>query len=156
MIEKIQALNKPIELDIDIYTICFRDTHNTEYKRIDNNIKTISEKSYLFEYNVILNTPIVSEYTAFFSWKFRGKTGMNKRVLFNLLKSKNYQDYEVINLCEPLPLPYLEFTERNHKGFMELFNLVCADLGLKVSEPKHVIYSNFFIAKRLSLQNIKN
>jgi hypothetical protein len=31
---------------------------------------------------------------------------------------------------------------------MELFTNICTDLGLKVSEPKHTIYSNFFIAKK--------
>ena len=31
---------------------------------------------------------------------------------------------------------------------MELFTAICGDLGLKVSEPKHTIYSNFFIAKK--------
>ena len=148
MIKYIQSLNKQTDLNIDIYGICFKDSQNTEYKRIDNKVSTIAEKSYLFEYNVILNTPIVNDYTGFFSWKFRAKTGMNKRVLFNLLQEKNYNQYEVINLCEPLPKPYLEFTEENHKGFLELFTNLCADLGLKVSEPKHTIYSNFFIAKR--------
>jgi hypothetical protein len=73
---------------------------------------------------------------------------MNKRVLFNLLKEKNYTHYEVINLCEPLSKPYLELSEINHVGFMELFTNICTDLGLKVSEPKHTIYSNFFIAKK--------
>lgn len=148
MIKYIQSLNKPTQLDIDIYGICFKDSQNTEYKRIDNKVSTIAEKSYLFEYNVILNTPIVSDYTGFFSWKFRAKTGMNKRVLFNLLKEKNYKEYEVINLCEPLPKPYLEFSESNHKGFMDLFTSICMDLNLIVKEPKHVIYSNFFIAKK--------
>ncbi len=148
MIKYIQSLNKATDIDIDIYGICFKDSQNTEYKRIDNKVSTIAEKSYLFEYNVILNTPIVNDYTGFFSWKFRAKTGMNKRVLFNLLLDKHYWNYEVINLCEPLPKPYLEFTELNHKGFMDLFTKICTDLGLKVSEPKHTIYSNFFIAKK--------
>ena len=148
MIKYIQSLNKQTDLNIDIYGICFKDSQNTEYKRIDNKVSTIAEKSYLFEYNVILNTPIVNEYTGFFSWKFRSKTGMNKRVLFNLLIDNHYWNYDVINLCEPLPKPYLEFTELNHKGFMELFTKICTDLGLKVSEPKHTIYSNFFIAKK--------
>lgn len=148
MIKYIQSLNKPTDLPLDIYGICFKDSQNTEYKRIDNKVSTIAEKSYLFEYNVILNTPIVNDYTGFFSWKFRAKTGMNKRVLFNLLLDNHYWNYEVINLCEPLPKPYLEFTELNHKGFMELFTNLCTDLGLKVSEPKHTIYSNFFIAKK--------
>lgn len=148
MIKYIQSLNKPAQLNIDIHGICFKDTQNTEYHRIDNKVSTIAEKSYLFEYNVILNTEIVNDYTGFFSWKFRAKTGMNKRVLFNLLKEKNYTDYEVINLCEPLPKPYLEFSESNHKGFTDLFTSICTDLGLKVNEPKHTIYSNFFIAKK--------
>jgi hypothetical protein len=73
---------------------------------------------------------------------------MNKRVLFNLLKEKNYTHYEVINLCEPLVKPYLELSEINHPGFMDLFTAICGDLGLKVTEPKHTIYSNFFIAKK--------
>ena len=148
MIKYIQSLNAESNANIDIYGICFKNTQNTEYKRIDNKVSTIAEKSYLFEYNVILNTPIVNEYTGFFSWKFRSKTGMNKRVLFNLLLDNHYWNYEVINLCEPLPKPYLEFTELNHKGFMEVFTNICTDLGLKVEEPKHTIYSNFFIAKK--------
>ena len=69
-------------------------------------------------------------------------------MLFNLLKEKNYQNYDIINLCEDLPKPYLEFTEDSHKGFRKLFDLICNDLELKVKEPKHHIYSNFFIAKR--------
>ena len=149
MIKYIQSLNKPIDLDnITIYGICFNETQSTEYTRINNKVSTIVEKSYLFEYNVILGTEIVNDYTGFFSWKFRAKTGMNKRVLFNLLKEKKYTEYDIINLCEPLPKPYLEFTENNHKGFMELFVNLCADLRLKVNEPKHTIYSNFFIAKK--------
>lgn len=149
MIKYIQSLNKPIDLDnISIYGICFNETQSTEYTRINNKVSTIAEKSYLFEYNVILNTTIQNDYTGFFSWKFRAKTGINKRVLFNLLKEKNYTEYDIINLCEPLPTPYLEFSENNHKGFLELFTNLCKDLGLKVSEPKHVIYSNFFIAKK--------
>ena len=157
MIKYIQSLNAPTDLDLDIYGICFKDTQNTEYHRIDNKVSTIAEKSYLFEYNVILNTEIVSDYTGFFSWKFRAKTGMNKRVLFNLLTDNHYWNYEVINLCEPLPKPYLEFSETNHPGFMELFTAICGDLGLKVSEPKHTIYSNFFIAKKevfIAYQNL--
>ena len=148
MIKYIQSLNNPRTLNIDIYGICFKDTQNTEYNRIDNKVSTIAEKSYLFEYNVILNTTIVNDYTGFFSWKFRAKTGMNKQVLFNLLLDKHYWNYEVINLCEPLPKPYLEFTDLNHKGFMELFTKICMDLDLIVKEPKHIIYSNFFIAKK--------
>lgn len=148
MIKYIQSLNNPRTLNIDIHGICFKDTQNTEYHRVDNKVSTIAEKSYLFEYNVILDTPIVNDYTGFLSWKFRAKTGMNKRVLFNLLLDKHYWNYDVINLCEPLPKPYLEFTELKHKGFMELFPNLCTDLGLKVSEPKHTIYSNFFIAKK--------
>ena len=157
MIKYIQSLNAPTDLDLDIYGICFKDTQNTEYHRIDNKVSTIAEKSYLFEYNVILNTEIVSDYTGFFSWKFRAKTGMNKRVLFNLLTDNHYWNYEVINFCEPLPKPYLEFSETNHPGFMELFTAICGDLGLKVSEPKHTIYSNFFIAKKevfIAYQNL--
>jgi hypothetical protein len=148
MIKYIQTLNNPVNLNIDIHGICFNETQNTEYHRIDNKVSTIAEKSYLFEYNVILGTDIVNDYTGFLGWKFRAKSRLNKRVLFNLLLDNHYWNYDIINLCEPLPKPYLEFTENNHKGFMELFVNLCADLGLKVSEPRHTIYSNFFIAKK--------
>jgi hypothetical protein len=148
MIKYIQTLNNPVNLNIDIHGICFNETQNTEYHRIDNKVSTIAEKSYLFEYNVILGTDIVNDYTGFLGWKFRAKTGMNKRVLFNLLLDNHYWNYDIINLCEPLPKPYLEFTENNHKGFIELFTNLCMDLHLTVKEPKHTIYSNFFIAKK--------
>ena len=149
MITEIKKLDNPIALtNIDIYGVCFHESQNTEYTRVFNKVKTITEKSYLFEYNVILNVQSINDYIGVFSWKFRSKTGMNKRVLFNILKNKKYNDYEIINLCNPLPMPYLEYSEKYHEGFNSLFSRVCEDLGFNVSEPKHVIYSNFFIAKK--------
>jgi hypothetical protein len=39
---------------------------------------------------------------------------------------------------------------------MELFTNICTDLGLKVSEPKHTIYSNFFVAKKVVFVEYQN
>lgn len=147
-------LQKPCEglEDVFISSLTYNDLQTSEFNVIKNEIKTIKEKSYLFEYNILIKEDLIkykdSDYLGLLSWKFRFKTGLNKNMLFNLLKEKNYQEYDIINLCPKLPEPYLEFTEQQHKGFRELFDLVCSDLELEVKEPKHTIYSNFFIAKR--------
>ncbi len=143
----------PIELnDVEITSIVYdKEQHHYFKKEYDNShIRTIEQRSYLFEYNPIVELSKYfdnEKYYGVFSWKFNHKTGHNKNTLFNEMAKRNYKQFEVINICQPLPKPYLEFTENYHKGFMDLFNPICSDLGLEVKEPKHTIYSNFFIAK---------
>ena len=50
-------------------------------------------------------------------------------------------------MCYEIGQPYLEFTENQHKGFMELFTKVCNRLNIEVKEPTHVVYANQFITK---------
>ena len=153
LIEKVSNIVYNNELkDVGITTIVYNgEIQPSEYKVYDNsNIKTIEQKSYLFEYNVL--NKIVPEfeddkYYGIFSYKFPQKTGIFKKLLFELLKRNNYQEYDVIGLCQKLHTPYLQFTEKAHPGFIELFTLICNDLNLVVKEPKNVIYSNFFVAK---------
>ena len=42
---------------------------------------------------------------------------------------------------------YLSWTNEQHPGFLVLFSQLCTRLGLQMKEPKHVIYSNFWIGK---------
>lgn len=137
--------------DVEIHSIKYLDSQVVEYIPYDNSaIKTIEQKSYLMEYNVFNDlVPKFKDdgYYSVFSWKFPFKTGYYKKAMGKILEEIGYKDYDVINLCQPLDKPYLEFTEEQHPGFMELFNLVCKDLNLEVKEPKHTVYSNFFLAK---------
>jgi len=122
-----------------------------EYERYDNSrIQTIEDKSYLFEYNPIVdivdNHDVKEDYLGIFSWKFPFKSGLFKKKLLWLMK--NNPDYDVYSMCNvPFKNGYLEFTEKYHPGFMDIFKPLCQDLALTVKEPKNPIYSNFFIMK---------
>lgn len=134
-----------------IYSIIFNSSQYVEYERYDNShIKTIEDNSYLFEYNpmvdIVSNHEITEDYLGIFSWKFPSKTGVFKKKLFWLMK--NNPDADVYILCNQVfKEGYLEFTEKYHPGFKDIFYPLCEDLGLKVEESKFPIYSNFFIMK---------
>lgn len=137
--------------DLRIVSITYNDLE-IPHDVYQNKINTIEDKSYLFEYNPIIdlyksNYFDLAKYTGVFSWKFQDKTGLSKNLLYKLLDTNDYQGYDIIHFCRPLGKPYLEFTEENHHGFLKLFTLICNDLNLQVKEPIHTIYSNFFIAK---------
>jgi hypothetical protein len=79
------------------------------------------------------------------------KTALSKKLVEKLFKEclKSEEKPDVIGFSPTLfNKNYLSFTEKSHPGFMKLFNLVCKDLNLQVREPEHVVYSNFFIAKK--------
>jgi len=143
------------ELDnFKIWGITFDENQYTEYIKYDNSdIKTIEQKSYLLEYNPIID--IIDNkindfngYVGVFSWKFSQKTGVSKRILEKVLKSVE-NDVDVIGLSpQYFNNNYLKISEEKHPGFIEILNLICNDLNLKVSEPKNIVYSNFFIAKK--------
>jgi hypothetical protein len=134
---------------IELYSIIYDQNQKYDFIPIFNStIRTIQDKSYLFEYNPILKKAKYFNdefYYGIFSWKFKQKTGIEDPI--QLLKDNNYQDFEVINFCKPLPKPYLELTEEIHTGFIDIFEPLCERLGLKVIEPTNHIYSNFFVAK---------
>ena len=143
---------EPVLEDVKLYGITYNEGQSTEYIQYDNsNIKTIEQKSYLFEYNVLLD--LVKdfkddEYYGVFSYKFPQKTGITKNILYKLLVMNKYKEYDVIGLSLNLfKGDYLKVSEEKHKGFTELFRLICKDLNLVMKEPTNVIYSNQFLAK---------
>lgn len=94
----------------------------------------------------------MSNYTGVFSWKFPQKTGLSKEMIHYLIKDETV---DVISFCvqefkgkSGRAYKYLEFTEIVHPGFMEGFKYLCGFLGLSVSEPKCVIYSGQWVAKK--------
>ena len=135
-----------------IYSIVYDEKQTIEYEKYFNQIKTIKYKSYLFEYNVLIdiidNFKIDNDkYLGIFSHKFPFKTGLFKKKLYWLLK--NNPDFDIYGLCPQYSLKgkYLDFTEKAHPGFKELCYHLCKDLELEVKEPEYVIYSNFVIMK---------
>lgn len=135
-----------------IYSIIYNTQQITEYIKYFNKIKTIKERSYLFEYpciiDIIDNYNVQEDYLGIFSYKFPMKTGLFKKKLFKILEQNpNYDIYTFCSHRINLKGKYLQFTEKVHPGFLDLFNKLCNDLGLVVKEPKYIVYSNFFIAK---------
>ena len=140
-------------MNYKIYSIVYDGNQLHEYEKYDNShIKSYEDKSYLFEYNCLLdivdNFNINEDYLGIFSYKFPMKTGLFKKKLFKILEQNpNYDIYTFCSHRINLKGKYLQFTEKVHPGFLGLFNKLCNDLGLEVKEPKYIIYSNFFICK---------
>ena len=138
-------------METKIYSIVYDKNQIVEYEKYDNShIKTIEQRSYLFEINPILdivdNHNITEEYLGIFSYKFPQKTGIFKKKLEWLL-NKN-PDFDVYGLCDQrLKGKYLQFSDKVHLNFLKLFIPLCKDLGLNPIEPNFVIYSNYFICK---------
>lgn len=140
-----------------IYSITYEDAQKAHYERYDNsNIKTPQQKSYLFEYNPILdildNHSISEEYLGILSYKFYTKSAIDGNLLTKskvdiLLDSHTGFDvYGLSKLSSKLFYGF-EFIEKTHPGFFELFFPLCDDLCLSKEEPPFMINSNFFIAK---------
>lgn len=136
-----------------IYSITYDGNQPTEHEVYDNSgVRTVESGSYLFEYQPMIKIIDASElnpddYIGIFSWKFPIKTGLFKKKLYWLMDK--HPNYDIYNCCQEWGFAgkYLRMTEGFHPGFMELFNPLCQDLNLTVSEPKEIIYSNHFIAK---------
>lgn len=145
--EVIQSEEVQIEHNVSLFSIIYNEEQRelSEYNVFFNKINSVEDKSYLFEYNPmidIIDNYQLKEWTGIFSWKFPLKTGVFEK---KIIKSID-DNYDIIYFCKPI-INYLKFTEVHHPGFMKLFNSVCSDLGLKINEPRHVIYSNFFVAR---------
>lgn len=131
----------------ELYSIKYLDSQQIEHTPYINKIKTIEERSYLFEYNPIINiveNSTTEDYIGIFSHRFPFKTGFYKNMVLNILDK---EESDIVNFCRPIE-NYLEFTEKHHPGFMNIFTIICDELNLKI-RPKKItsIYSNFFAAK---------
>jgi len=138
--------------NLRIYSIVYKPEQVSEYLRYDNShIKTPDQKSYLFEYNPIIdiidNHNIEEEYLGIFSHKFHVKTGiMRKKLLLYFQNSPGYDFYNFSKLTgirEFRP----NFENESHPGFDDIFIPLCQDLGLSSSLSNDLIYENFFITK---------
>lgn len=140
--------------NLKLFGICYQNNQYTEFERYDNNhINSVEQKSYLFEWNpvidIINNKDVKEEYLGVFSYKFPYKTHLSKKLLEKVFtEATKTEKYDVLGFC-PYKFngKYLSETESKHPGFTELLIKVCGDLDLKVNEPEKVIYSNMQIMK---------
>lgn len=144
-------------MDYKIYTITYDDAQKSDYVRYDNShIRTPVQRSYLFEYNPILdildNHDIKEEYLGILSYKFYTKSAfggrpLTKEKLDSLLDGNPGFDLYGLSKVSSSIFGGFEFIERTHPGFFELFFPLCEELGLSKEHPPFMINSNFFIAK---------
>lgn len=142
-----------IDESLHVYGITYDDSQYTQFTKYDNShIRTLEQHSNYFEYNVLMdivdNTTISDdEYLGIFSYKFTQKNNISLKLLDKSFRELKKTNPDVIGLAASgLQGSYLAFSEKNHPGFLELFLPLCADLGLKVTEPSKVIYSNYFLS----------
>lgn len=139
-----------VESKHDLYSITYSPEQNVEYKRINNSISTIEDKSYLFEYNKIIEytecweTYSKDSYLGYFSHKFPKKTGFYKKYVEDILDN---EDSDIVIFCKQFP-NYLEWTEEQHPGYNEILIRVCQKLELIIpSKNIPTVYANFFASK---------
>lgn len=144
-------------MSFKLYTITHDPLHASHFERYDNShIRTPEQKSYLFEYNpivdIVKNHNIEEEYLGIFSYKFAikcglGKKPMTKERLMSLLgESPGFEVYGLSPMSSSERFGFAH-AENSHPGFSEIFFPICRDLGLSEKEPEYMINSNFFIAK---------
>jgi len=144
-------------MNFKIYSIVYDAAQKSQYERYDNShIKTPTQKSYLFEYNPIIdiidNHRIDEDYLGIFSYKFAtkfllsGKTITKDMLRSRLENSSGFDVYGLSNLSSNKFFGF-DFIEKSHPGFFDIFFPICDDLGLSKEEPEFMINSNFFVAK---------
>lgn len=134
-----------------IYSIVHKPEQISEYIRYDNSlITTPDQKSYLFEYNpmvdILDNHLIEEEYLGIFSHKFHIKTGILRKKLYLFLNNFPNYDFYSFSKYSSINFHLPGFNEKSHPGFREIFEPICQDLNLPMS-GQDLIYENFFITK---------
>lgn len=136
---------------IRVYSIVHRPNQVSEYIRYDNShIKTPGQKSYLFEYNPIIdiidNHHIEEEYLGIFSHKFHAKTGILKKKLYHYMNNTNGFDFYGFSKYNEI-LYCFSSNDYFHKGLNDILYPLCQDLDLPTNNVTDHIYENFFITK---------
>jgi hypothetical protein len=139
-----------------IKTITYDDNQVSEYETYNNShIRTKEQKSYLFEYNPIIdvvnNLSPDTEYLGIFSWKFPTKTGFSKNILYKSLNHYKYKEYDILNLSKSYwkdTKEYLYFSYKYHPKLEELIKKLLIHLDKDIyPDDQHYVYSNFFLMK---------
>jgi hypothetical protein len=143
-------------MNYKLYNIVYKDSQISQYERYDNShIKTPEQKSYLFEYNPIIdivdNHLIEEEYLGIFSYKFATKFFNGKVITKDFLRNRleNSPGFDLYGISHLSSKKFFgfDFVEKEHPGFFDIFFPLCDDLKLSKEEPDFMINSNFFVAK---------
>jgi hypothetical protein len=133
----------------NLFSITYKDGQDVEYTEYRNKINSVEEKSYLFEYNPILD--IIDnhfldnrKYTGIFSHRFPLKSGYYKKYVEQILDE---EDVDVIVFCKQIP-NYIQWSAKQHPGLGNVLQTILDKLGIELTkEPTVTVYSNFFVAK---------
>ncbi len=156
LVDILMGLKKEEVKDVKIHSIIYDQNQKADFEVYDNShIKTVEQRSYLFEWNAILDISSkltnLEGYIGVFSHKFPQKTGLSPKILNRLLLKNNYQHYDFINLSPQhwkTGREYLQFSEEQHPGLIERLEEICKAVGLKYwHNLKYVNFSNFYITK---------
>lgn len=137
-----------------IISVCYDNNQITEYERYMNKVRTVAEKSYLFEYNPIVDIVTNNlynlntyKYVGIFSWKFPNKTAFSEREVYYNIDDK----HDVYVFTRPIfkdGAHYFKYSNDFHKVLFTALETLCAKLGVEfTTEPAHAIYSNFYVAR---------
>jgi len=133
----------------NLFSITYADSQDVEYTEFRNKISTVEEKSYLFEYNPMMeiidkNFLDNRKYTGVFSHKFPFKTGYYRKYVEQIL---DQEDVDVVIFCRQIS-NYFLWSEQQHSGLMHILTKICEKLGITgINKPIVTVYSNFFAAK---------
>jgi len=157
--KEFQEVRNKVPDNLKIYSIVYSPEQICEYEKYDNShIRTLKQKSWRFEYNVILDivdkNPEGNEYLGIFSYKFPFKTQLSSKIIYGLFNEVMALDrkLDLINLS---PVywksgeEYMKFSDTQHPNLINLLKM-CLDKLEKpyFSNPKTIIYSNYFLLKK--------
>lgn len=137
-----------------IISICYDINQNSEYEKYMNKVNSIEQKSYLFEYNPIIdivtnNLYNISDYNyvGIFSWKFPNKTTFSEReVYYNI--DNEHDVYTFVHNRFKTGKEYFDYSENFHGNLLSVLEKLCSKLNIIYTDsPQYVMYSNFYVAK---------
>lgn len=147
-----------------IISVCYNSNQFTEYERYMNPVKTIKDRSYLFEYNPIIeiinkNLYNVNDYKyiGIFSWKFCNKTGFSERELYYNIDGV-HDVYIFVKSIFKNGKEYFDYSFNFHGQVLkELIQYICQDLNIEFTDsPEYAVFSNFYVARYDILKDYVN
>lgn len=148
------SLSKVDTKNTKIISICYADNQISEYETYRNTVNSIEQKSYLFEYNPIIDIITNNlydinkyDYIGIFSWKFPLKSGFSEREIYYNIDN----EHDVYTFVRPVfktGKEYFDFSDKFHGGLLNILKNICNDLNIEYTDsPEYVVYSNFYITR---------
>ncbi|HMT01720.1 MAG TPA: hypothetical protein PKD00_00180 [Burkholderiales bacterium] len=137
-----------------IISITYDTQQITEYDTYFNTINSVAQKSYLFEYNPIID--IIDnnkyninsyDYLGIFSWKFAFKSKVSN-IEINDHIDNNYDAYGFNAPLFKDGKDYFTQSNKYHPNLLNIIRILCEEIGIKYTDsPKYAVWSNFFVMR---------